>query len=251
MNLKPVKCPLLLMTGLMVAVTLAEPRETAEHAIAAARENLRISEEAARRIRSELAGLRQSPQASPKRLAEYRKDLTRVEAAVAERRRELRRLQALHGLGSSAKPRASASGASGQHPQLIVTPEMTEADELRALERELTSSLSEFDEMLLQEMQKATEQSGGSPAQGSAGLQAAGRSGDGSEVTEEQVDVPQRPTSGTTSTGPTRDLPPDIPDGRDDDIVARQIREAAEKETDPVLREKLWEEYRKYKQSAG
>jgi len=39
----------------------------------------------------------------------------------------------------------------------------------------------------------------------------------------------------------------DIPDGRDDDIVARQIREAAEHETDPVLREKLWEEYRKYK----
>jgi len=33
-----------------------------------------------------------------------------------------------------------------------------------------------------------------------------------------------------------------------DDIVARQLREAAEKETDPELREKLWEEYRKYKE---
>ncbi len=41
--------------------------------------------------------------------------------------------------------------------------------------------------------------------------------------------------------------PADIPDGSDDDIVARQIREAALKEQDPVLREKLWEEYRKYK----
>jgi len=41
--------------------------------------------------------------------------------------------------------------------------------------------------------------------------------------------------------------PADIPDGRDDDIVARQIREAAEKETDPELREKLWDEYREYK----
>ena len=39
-----------------------------------------------------------------------------------------------------------------------------------------------------------------------------------------------------------------VPDGRDDDIVARQIREAAMKETDPELRDKLWEEYRKYKQ---
>ncbi len=41
--------------------------------------------------------------------------------------------------------------------------------------------------------------------------------------------------------------PADIPDGRDDDIVARQLREAAENEQDPELRDKLWEEYRNYK----
>jgi hypothetical protein len=35
-----------------------------------------------------------------------------------------------------------------------------------------------------------------------------------------------------------------------DDIVARQLREAAEKETDPELKKKLWEEYRKYKEEA-
>jgi hypothetical protein len=29
--------------------------------------------------------------------------------------------------------------------------------------------------------------------------------------------------------------------------VARQIREAAEKETDPELKEKLWKEYEEYK----
>lgn len=33
----------------------------------------------------------------------------------------------------------------------------------------------------------------------------------------------------------------------DDDIVARQIREAAEKETDPDLKAKLWKEYEDYK----
>lgn len=37
-------------------------------------------------------------------------------------------------------------------------------------------------------------------------------------------------------------------DTGDDDIVARQLREAAEKETDPELKKKLWEEYRKYKE---
>jgi hypothetical protein len=44
-------------------------------------------------------------------------------------------------------------------------------------------------------------------------------------------------------------VPADIPDGRDDDIVARQLREAAMKETDPELRERLWDEYRQYKKS--
>ena len=45
----------------------------------------------------------------------------------------------------------------------------------------------------------------------------------------------------------------EIPNGDDDDVVARQLREAAEAETDPEVKEKLWEEYRKYKnqQSAG
>ena len=41
--------------------------------------------------------------------------------------------------------------------------------------------------------------------------------------------------------------PADIPDGSDDDVVARQLREAAMREPDPDLREKLWDEYRKYK----
>ena len=42
-------------------------------------------------------------------------------------------------------------------------------------------------------------------------------------------------------------VPEDVSDGRDDDIVAKQLREAATTEKDPVLREKLWEEYRAYK----
>ena len=41
--------------------------------------------------------------------------------------------------------------------------------------------------------------------------------------------------------------PEDLPDPQGDDIVARQLREAATAETDPELREKLWEEYKKYR----
>jgi hypothetical protein len=44
-------------------------------------------------------------------------------------------------------------------------------------------------------------------------------------------------------------VPKDVGSGQDDDIVARQLREAALAETDPELREKLWDEYRKYKAS--
>ncbi|MEO1319334.1 MAG: hypothetical protein AAFV30_02000, partial [Pseudomonadota bacterium] len=40
--------------------------------------------------------------------------------------------------------------------------------------------------------------------------------------------------------------PDDIPDPVYDDIVSRQLREAALAEEDPVIREKLWDEYRKY-----
>lgn len=42
-------------------------------------------------------------------------------------------------------------------------------------------------------------------------------------------------------------IPEDIPSGESDDIIARQIREAAISEKNPKLKEKLWEEYRTYK----
>jgi hypothetical protein len=42
-----------------------------------------------------------------------------------------------------------------------------------------------------------------------------------------------------------------IPDGSDDDVVARRLRRAAEQETDPELKDKLWKEYVDYKNNAG
>lgn len=40
-----------------------------------------------------------------------------------------------------------------------------------------------------------------------------------------------------------------IPSGVDDDIIARRLRKAAEAETDPELKEKLWKEYKDYKEN--
>ncbi len=42
-------------------------------------------------------------------------------------------------------------------------------------------------------------------------------------------------------------VPEDIPDGDNDSVLEAQIRLAAMKETDPVIRARLWNQYRKYK----
>lgn len=127
----------------------------------------------------------------------------------------------------------------------------------------------------------ATDSAGGGSSGGASGGAAGGASGSGQEASTSQggQPTPQGPQSsgGSSSSGrpgtqgaaipdggnssgraapPTAGGPSDnqrgIPQGRgdggvDDDVVARQLREAAEKETDPTLKEKLWAEYRKYK----
>jgi hypothetical protein len=59
------------------------------------------------------------------------------------------------------------------------------------------------------------------------------------------------PSGGAEGQAGSSDIPDDVGDGRDDDIVARQLREAAENEKDPELREKLWDEYRTYKNAVS
>ena len=74
--------------------------------------------------------------------------------------------------------------------------------------------------------------------------------------------TPAEQTAGRRSPRPSRaaarvrraghaPCPADVGDGKDDDVVARQLREAAMKEKDPAIREKLWEEYREYKKGTG
>lgn len=81
-------------------------------------------------------------------------------------------------------------------------------------------------------------------------------SGQGSEQGGLQTGGPMTPqgaggaggaAGGTKSEPGSRDRPP----ATDDDIVARQLRDAAERETDPVLKEKLWREYDAYKKGSG
>ena len=63
-----------------------------------------------------------------------------------------------------------------------------------------------------------------------------------STATRGRVNTPPAPPKRGDSAAATN-----LPDAKDDDIIARQLREAAMQETDPELKEKLWDEYRRYK----
>ena len=143
------------------------------------------------------------------------------------------------------------------------------------LDRKLDSSLTEFDGILLKEQENldARREMTGEPCSGGAYGETGEKPG-GSETPEGQKSegkeqtktpgglsggspdppagkaekpAPGEPVGGNQAKKGSGRVPPDVGDGKDDDIVARQLREAAMKEEDPKLREKLWDEYRKYK----
>jgi len=149
--------------------------------------------------------------------------------------------------------------------------EQTRDEQLAVLDAELMGGLGEFDEMLLREQQRVRAQTPMSDSAASGGAGAGAGDGEGTEGSEgsegsggdtgesgEGAEAFEGDGNGSTGMGGRegsrsergsrgRGVPPDIPDGDDDDVVARQLREAAEKETSPELKAKLWEEYRKYK----
>lgn len=130
--------------------------------------------------------------------------------------------------------------------------EQTAAEATATLESELFEGLGEFDEMLLREQERikaaAPQASAASGGGGSGSEDGTGSTSVGTDAAS-GVETTYGEGAGPGSPRPTvsSSAPPGTPDGQDDDVVARQLREAAEKETDPELKKKLWEEYRKYK----
>ncbi len=158
----------------------------------------------------------------------------------------------------------------------------TSEERIEALDQQLDESLAEYDSTILEQQASAAtlgvpfdqEQSNGSPEADEyydeeelfeegdlyEGVPGYGESPSDANPGEENTTASAEDgypgdianggngaqTTGTSGNG-AGTIPVDIPGGSDDDIVARQIREAAMKEKDPALREKLWDEYRKYK----
>ena len=145
-------------------------------------------------------------------------------------------------------------------------PEEHTIDEVAALDRQLNASLAKFDGMLLEEMEEIRAGSSGKlqdlaaeAAEAAKRLREKGldvdtsgsKSSDGSQESREgRTGAETAARNGTRKGG---EGPPSTDqrrrDYKDDDIVARQLREAAENETDPELKEKLWKEYDEYKKS--
>lgn len=87
----------------------------------------------------------------------------------------------------------------------------------------------------------------GEPELDDAQLEEAGEGGEGSDVSDDAQTMDENEGDGQQNLPPTMRTEADGADARDDDVVARQLREAAMAEEDPKLKEELWEEYRKYK----
>ena len=88
----------------------------------------------------------------------------------------------------------------------------------------------------------------GPQGQGDAGTDTAeGGAEQGSDTPGGPMGVPTARSAPPAPVAGAGQIPDDIPDATDDDIIARQLREAAMQETDPELKEKLWDEYKRYK----
>lgn len=145
---------------------------------------------------------------------------------------------------------------------------MTAAERRAVLDARLEEGYSVFDGMILGERERAQQQAdaagsdvmspGGGGGDAGGGGSGGGDDGGFGDIASSVIvasgggaaGAPGAPIGGASGppgeATPSFPVPEDIPSGNDDDVVARQLREAAMSEPDPELREKLWDEYRKY-----
>lgn len=261
-----------------------------ESALESARKDLRISMATEERISFELEKLKQSEHTSPDIIKDYDTYLIRVQAMVAENRKKVEKLEALNAKYNTRKATYGASSSDDTSAMLDPSiPEEQVVDEVTVLDRQLDSSLAEFDEMLLTELDliqaKSSEKLQDLAEAAAAAAQrlrdkgieidsdSKAESADSHQDSSEEPEEAKKETGALdagkeSSSKETRDdaalstqgksregvegssrHPKNRYDPSNDDIVARQLREAAEKESDPELKEKLWKEYEQYKKN--
>jgi hypothetical protein len=156
------------------------------------------------------------------------------------------------------------SGSDSSDSDASTSGEATTSEERSGtLSKTLDDSLGEFDKTLEEEQQRtaaerdarasnrtataSTQESEGGIGRREGDLRSerAGQSGSGGAQETGDNREDRGVIAGGSSGAPDRS----IPSGEDDDIVARRLRRAAEQETDPELKEKLWKEYMEYKRN--
>jgi hypothetical protein len=253
--------------------------QTADAKLAKARDDLRVSQATEKRIADQLEALKKSGNASDEDIRNYEAYLERVQAMVAENRRMVAKMESAYARHPSGKENSSEPPKVPDHQ----IPEEQVSDQVSELDRQLSASLSEFDSLLLKEMETIesestakmhdlaqeaadaarrlkekgvelesaeSESADETSVQGKAEGKDATRTEKGTEKKQGDGDdkVASTDTSKGEGSGPTGDRGSRY-SKEDDDIVARQLREAAENETDPELKEKLWKEYEEYKKN--
>lgn len=119
---------------------------------------------------------------------------------------------------------------------------------------EFEEALGDFDGAILSEREGAGERNPNLPRTAGGGIPGEVVSGvPGSPEGSEDPSDPgsgEAPVLANVPTAPTQtagNSQSDPSDARDDDIISRQLREAAMAESDPELKAALWEEYQRYK----
>ena len=163
--------------------------------------------------------------------------------------------------GSQGGQPAAQSGtraSGGMESDMVTDGPLTAAEQVAILDRQLEESTRDFDGIIYDEDQRQREAArdraartaqtsdgnmdpmkGEEPEFGGGGVASAGSGSVGGGIGGRSGAPP--------ADGAKYPPPADIPSGNDDDVVSRQLREAAMREPDPAIREKLWAEYRKYK----
>jgi hypothetical protein len=258
----------------------AGAQDSVESKLSKAREDLNLSEQTEKRIAAEMEQLKKSGNASDEAIRDYENYLGSVQAITAENRKIVAQMETAYANQSAGQTGSDLPAAKEmQRTTNPAIPEEETMGEVAALDRQLDASLAKFDDMLLKEMEKIQSESSGklqelaqAAAESAKRLRAKGlavdTSGSKSDANAEKEPAGE-PESGrdkasaegqTGSETVSRDGSRKAGEGpsrtdqhrsvyEDDDIVARQLREAAEKETDPELKAKLWKEYEEYKKS--
>ncbi len=158
--------------------------------------------------------------------------------------------------GSDAGQGGGTRAQGGLEPEWGTTDTMTTAERVAVLDRQLEESTGVFDAIIREEQRQQRtsrrEQGANNQSSGDSGTEQSSGGRNPYEADEQggygSVGGGMGGRSGGAPDAPAvYEAPEDIPSGNDDDIVARQLREAAMREPDTDIREALWNEYRKYK----